>query len=69
MTTTAATNNRPDIIIPDSMVEAKERQKKEKSGTVVQGALCDRWKISRSLLILQTSLLAVEWQEELYNAI
>ena len=36
---------------------------------VVPSCLCDRWKISRSLLILQSSLLAVEWQEELYNAI
>ena len=36
---------------------------------VVPSGLCDRWKISRSLLILQSSLLAVEWQEELYNAI
>ena len=36
---------------------------------LVSSDLCERWKICRSLLILQTSLLAVEWQEELYNAI
>jgi hypothetical protein len=39
------------------------------SNMVVPSSRCDSWKISRSLLILQTSLLAVEWQEELYNAI